>query len=455
MVSGTQTPAALLFKREGALVLALGLLGALLLALAVAAPWIERAFGYGVLVPLIAASGLVTIAATMFAPAVPVRAGLLVILGVGVALRLVLVADPPLFSTDIYRYVWDGRVQGAGINPYRYVPADAALAALRDADIYPNINRADYAPTAYPPVAQMFFFLVTRLSQSLTAMRLALIGCEVVVVALLLDLLRTLRLPATAVVAWVWHPLPLWEIANNGHIDALMVALAVLGLWLLVRARRYAGVVAVAAAVAVKPYAAVLLPLFQRRWDWRVPLLAAAVLLACYLPYLGAGRRVFGFLASGYLAEEGLTDGGGFWLTGLVQAVVGDVPGLVPLYVAAAGAVLAWLALRVAPEPVPSPRRIVAGAALLMMAGLFFLSPNYAWYFLAVVPFLVLCGPGPFAVPAWAMTLGAFLLYRPVFLPDNDLVWKTLASLPFVIAVLAVLVRGRRIFNREATPWPN
>jgi hypothetical protein len=53
------------------------------------------------------------------------------------------------------------------------------------------------------------------------------------------------------------------------------------------------------------------------------------------------------------------------------------------------------------------------------------------------------------------MTLGAFLLYRPVFLPDNDLVWKTLATLPFVIAVLAVLVRGRRIFNREATQWPN
>lgn len=455
MVSSAQNPAAIPLKREVALLLALGLLGALLLALAVAAPWIERTFGYGVLVPAITASGFVTIAATMIAASVPVRAGLLVILGVGVVLRLVLIADPPMFSTDIYRYVWDGRVQGAGINPYRYVPADAALAALRDADIYPNINRADYAPTAYPPVAQIFFFLVTRLTETLTGMRLALIGCEVVIVALLMDLLRTLRLPATAVVAWVWHPLPLWEIANNGHVDALMVALVVLGLWLLVRARRYAGVVAVAAAMAVKPYAAVLLPVFWRRWTWRVPLLAAAVLVACYLPYLGAGRRVFGFLASGYLAEEGLTDGGGFWLTGLVQAVAGDVPGLVPLYIAAAGAVLAWLALRVASEPEPSPRRIVAGAALLMMAGLFFLSPNYAWYFLAVVPFLALCGWGPVAVPAWAMTLGAILLYRPVFLPDNDLVWKTLATAPFVIAVLASLLGGRRIANREATQWLN
>ena len=41
------------------------------------------------------------------------------------------------------------------------------------------------------------------------------------------------------------------------------------------------------------------------------------------------------------------------------------------------------------------------------------MSPNYAWYFLALVPFIPL-GAG---APAWALTLGAFLLYRPIFLP--------------------------------------
>ena len=62
----------------------------------------------------------------------------------------------------------------------RYVPADPALAALRDAAIYPNINRADYAVTAYPPVAQMFFLAVTRISETLTMMRLAMVACEIV-----------------------------------------------------------------------------------------------------------------------------------------------------------------------------------------------------------------------------------------------------------------------------------
>ena len=85
----------------------------------------------------------------------------------------------PLLSSDIYRYVWDGRVQAAGINPYRYFPAHEALAFLRDGTIFPHINRAEFAVTIYPPVAQFFFFVVTRIGESVTVMRFALLGCTV------------------------------------------------------------------------------------------------------------------------------------------------------------------------------------------------------------------------------------------------------------------------------------
>ena len=85
------------------------------------------------------------------------------------------------------------------------------------------------------------------------------------------------------------------------------------------------------------------------------------------------------------------------------------------------------------------------------MAGLFFLSPNYAWYFLAVVPFIALGG----GAPAWAMTLAATLLYRPVTLPANELAWKTLATLPFVIAVALALMQRERTATRShgASQW--
>ncbi len=81
---------------------------------------------------------------------------LVAILVVGVVMRLLLFPGWPV-STDIYRYVWDGRVQGAGINPYLHLPADSALSGLRDDAVYPYINRADYAPTIYPPASQIVF----------------------------------------------------------------------------------------------------------------------------------------------------------------------------------------------------------------------------------------------------------------------------------------------------------
>ena len=262
-------------RRELAPLLAVGVLGLAMLAFVAAGPWIVGTYGYAVLIPGIVASGAITIAATALAPSLPARAGLIVILGLAVVMRLLLVGEEPFLSTDIYRYVWDGRVQAAGINPYAYVPADEALKALRDSAIYPNINRADYAVTAYPPVAQMFFLAVTRISETLTAMRLAMVACEIVIVAVIIDLLRRLRLPVTAVVAWAWHPLAIWEIANNGHVDALMVALMMIGIWLLVRSPALAGAIAVALAAFVKPYAVVVLPAFWRRWDWRMPLAVA------------------------------------------------------------------------------------------------------------------------------------------------------------------------------------
>ena len=423
-------------QSTGALILFCAL-GAAMLAFVAAGPWIIRTHGYGVFIPAVAASGFLTIAATSIAPRVDGRVVLLIVLAAGLAMRLLLVGEDTFLSTDIYRYIWDGRVQAAGINPYIHVPADPALAALRDAAIYPRINRADYAVTAYPPVAQAIFLAVTRIAETATAMRVAMVGFEVVIVVLVIDLLRRLELPKTAVVAYAWHPLAIWEISNNGHVEAAMVALIMMGVWLLVRMRRVIGAILVALAVLVKPYAVFALPPFWERWDWRVPVALIATIAICYLPYLGAGKGVLGFLSSGYLSEEGLTTGQGIWLPTLVQALIGKATWFTVFYFLAAAAIMIWLGWRNTFSPERRPREIIASVVLLLTAGLVLISPNYAWYFLALVPFIPL-GAG---ASAWALTLGAFLLYRPIFLPHNDLIWKTFATLPFLIVLVIVAFR--------------
>ncbi|HET6852400.1 MAG TPA: hypothetical protein VFH46_08745, partial [Pyrinomonadaceae bacterium] len=129
--------------------------------------------------------------------------------------RLSIIFYAPYLSDDIYRYVWDGRVQSAGINPYRYIPADESLAELRDPKIYPKINRRDYARTIYPPVAEVSFLFITRLSESVTWMKAVMVGFEAVAVWALVQLLVSFGFARQRVLIYAWHPLAVWEFAGS------------------------------------------------------------------------------------------------------------------------------------------------------------------------------------------------------------------------------------------------
>src|SRR5262249_17248380 len=146
------------------------------------------------------------------------------------------------------------------------------------------------------PVAQFFFLIVTRIGESVTVMRLALLGCECVTVTLIVLLLRRMNQPATRVVAYLWHPLPLWEIANSGHVDALMVMLMLLGLLIALSGHAFRGAVVIALSMLVKPFAAPAFAGIWRPWDLKMPLIVIAALALCYLPYLSVGWGALGFL---------------------------------------------------------------------------------------------------------------------------------------------------------------
>jgi alpha-1,6-mannosyltransferase len=402
----------------------LSALAFVLVALTLVTPLAFKAWGDNGYIALTIPAGLVAWAATWVASRGPTIRSLRLIFVVAIGLRLVLLTMEPLLSTDIYRYVWDGRVQAAGINPYRYVPADPALATLRDAAIYPNINRAEYAVTIYPPLAQMFFFLVTRIGENVTVMRIAFLACEAVTVTMIWLLLKRLNQALTRLVAYLWHPLPMWEIANSGHIDALMVALIMVGLWLVIAGKELRGVAAIALAALAKPFAVLALPVCWRMWDWRAPLLAVAIAAACYAPYLSAGMGVLGFLP-GYLREERIYDGGDNWWLHVVRSSIGAHPADVAVYMALAGAGLAGLILAVVFRRDRTPETILADAAKLLLAFLLLLSPKYPWYFMAITPFVAVRGNSVF----WASSIGALFLqeeaswggYIPLFIRQTGL----------------------------------
>src|SRR5258708_17097468 len=217
------------------------------------------------------------------------RRVLVAVLAVAALMRVGILLAPPYLSDDVYRYVWDGRVEAAGINPYRYIPADAHLASLRDEVIYPNINRRTYAPTIYPPIAELIFFVATRISESATWMRATMVGFELASVVLLLRLLVLAGQPLERILIYAWHPLTIWEFSGSGHVDAAIVAFVTLALWARRGEAAWLTGVALACAALVKFFPAVIFPALYRRWDWKMPVAAAATVIVAYLPFLGAG----------------------------------------------------------------------------------------------------------------------------------------------------------------------
>ena len=383
----------------------LAALGTAAVALTVATLFAFRLGGDNLYMAAAVVSGLVAIAATGVAERTSGIWAILIIAGVALLLRAMVLSVDPLLSTDIYRYIWDGKVQAAGINPYRYVPADQALALLRDGAIYPKINRVDYAVTIYPPVAQMFFFIATRFGENVTTMRVAMLGCEAALVTIIILLLQRLGQPVTRIVGYAWHPLPVWEIANNGHVDVLMVMLMMLGLWLAVIGRPLQGAASIVLAALAKPFAIITLPAIWRPWDWKLPLLAVSVVAVCYLPYLSVGWGVFGFLTTGYLSEEGFSSGDKVWPLAVWRMIFGRMQMDTLIYFAAVAAALGGAATLMARREAGTAEKLT-DIKRLLLAFLLLLSPNYPWYFLILTPFVALGG----GAPVWTMTIGAVLL---------------------------------------------
>lgn len=370
-----------------------------------------------------------------------------VVLIVACLARVLTFIPPPLLSTDIYRYIWDGKVQRAGINPYRYIPADPALIPLRDRGVgglavYPNINRAETAPTIYPPFAQILFAAAAWAWPGLWGVKAMLLLFDLASIGGLLAMLRGAGLPAERVLIYAWNPLVIWEFAGGGHIDAAATGLVALAMLAAIYGRRgWAGAV-LGLAIVTKLLPAALFPAFWRRWDGRTPLACVAVILALYAGYAGAGLRVFGYLP-GYAAEERLGQDGPFVLR--IWALFGTAPAWAPLaYAALAFMLLLGLAVWIVRDPLPLalPARVIVtarGVLVLGTASLVALSPHYPWYLTGLALPLVFV---PSAPVLW-LTLAAPILYLD---PRHDeIIWPAVLFLPFAGLLLRDLLRRKAL----------
>ena len=304
------------------------------------------------------------------------RRALLAALGAALAWRIVLVTAPPLLSDDINRYVWEGRIQLHGGNPYRWSdrPTAARWEPLRD-EVWEGLNHPHYT-AVYPPLFQLAVRAVVGVHDSITAMKAFLVACELATLGLLALVLRRRGLGLERLLVLAWSPLALFEIAGSGHNEAFAILWLVLALLALDRGWPLASALAASAGFMAKFLPGLVAAAWARRYRPLHVLAAAALAGALAWPYLDAKRTMLTSLSK--YAQ--------FWRFN--ETLFAPLAALLGSHEAAvrAGA-LATLALAL----VLAARRVEpARAALAVVAASLLLSPNVLpWYGLWLLPLLV------------------------------------------------------------------
>ncbi|MFD5424978.1 glycosyltransferase 87 family protein [Streptomyces sp. NPDC127084] len=341
---------------------------------------------------------------------VPARTVVPLILVGAVAVTATGLVAAPRTSTDSYRYAWDGRVQAAGVSPYDHVPADPALARLRDEWLFPGpaacAHGRDLSPlphgectrinrpgvhTIYPPIAEGWFLLVHAIAPDDArhkALQTGAAALSLAVAGLLVAILRRRGDPRQAAL-WAWCPAVPVEGVNNAHVDVLAVLFSVAALTVVAR-RRITGGILLGLAVAAKLLPAVLLPgalsgTRRPRTFLAVVVPAMTVVGMLYLPYvLLSESSVLGYLG-GYAQEEGYDDAGAGGRYALLRLVLPD----------------AWAPLAVLPVMTAvtltvwwhgDAERPWRGALLTTGTAFLLLTPGYSWYALLLVALVALDG---------------------------------------------------------------
>src|SRR3954471_5572333 len=219
-------------------------------------------------------------------PAVPPKIVIAAIL-LALAFRAPLVAPRVNFDSDMVRYLWDGRVQVHGFNPYHSVPSDPGMAALHTDETRRMPSARTRTP--YPPAAQLFFRLVVWIHDSTRTMKLALALCDLLTILIVWRWLRLIDRPEWLVIAYAWNPLVVLEVAHSGHIDALGALWIAASAYWLTRRRTALASMAFVFAVATKLLPIVLLPLFWGRVRLRDAAGGAMLFALLYLGYTQHG----------------------------------------------------------------------------------------------------------------------------------------------------------------------
>ncbi|MFI5251740.1 MAG: hypothetical protein ACHQQQ_04825 [Bacteroidota bacterium] len=207
--------------------------------------------------------------------------------------RLTVIWINPVASGDVYRYLWDGKVQLHGFNPYAHPPADSVLTGLSSGT---SLQSMDYHAmrTIYPPFSEWIFTLGYSISgDNALGIKFFLLVAECFTAWLLILILKEIRKPLAYIGFYLICPLPIMQFMIDAHMDALAFPFVLLCILLWMKRKPLHASVALGFGIISKLLPVLFIPLLLRGEDRSRKLIllfgSFIVVVLSYLPYILGG----------------------------------------------------------------------------------------------------------------------------------------------------------------------
>jgi alpha-1,6-mannosyltransferase len=179
----------------------------------------------------------------------------------GLLIRLSFINTSPIGSDDIYRYMWDGKVQAYGINPYSFTPNNDALQALHS-NILPRLVNFPEYKTIYFPLSQWIFYSGYQLSgESYWGYKFLLLLFETLTILALFMLLKRTGLPQKFVLFYALCPLPIIHFSIDAHLDGFGLPLLLFSILLYLKEKKVLSLILLGLSLSIKPIGLLLMPI--------------------------------------------------------------------------------------------------------------------------------------------------------------------------------------------------
>lgn len=366
------------------------------------------------------------------------RSTVLFLVGLGITIRVALLPLAPIGSDDIFRYMWDGRVQSHGIDPYAFAPGDSALSALHTQDLPARVNHPAVR-TPYLPFTQWIFRVAYHFAgEDTRGIKTLLLLAECLTLVILSRLLKLLGAPAQHLLLYALCPLPIIQFGLDGHIDGLGIPLMLGAILLLMQERRAFALILLGLSISIKPVGLVLLPVIifsEKAWKWKIMgvIIPFLTVFLQFLPYFSSSDPFNGIMNFGrnWSYNGALFD--------ILYAILGNNPAsrIVCVVILAAGIIA-----------VAQKHWKIQEAAYVSILVLLLCSPVvHPWYvgWLAALLPLAFAWSGGIFVAAASLTSVTVVQYQTTGLWTLSPWILVLEYVPVVVLFLLELRKNRRI----------